>query len=199
MIRINELKQEITEKSLQAFHAGLFAGTSGNMSAYLPDEQLMLITPTCVRYEMMKPGQIVEMRTDGTVLSDGKPSSEWRLHAELYKAHPEITAVFHTHSPYATAFAVCHMPIPATLIEAYFFLGGEIPCARYATPGTPEVGIYAAEVIGDKGGVLLANHGVVAVGKNLSEAYLRAEYIEDAAKIYTFAKQVGIPVELPHL
>ena len=67
MSRINELKQEITEKSLQAFHAGLFAGTSGNMSAYLPDEQLMLITPTSVRYEMMRPEQIVEMRTDGTV------------------------------------------------------------------------------------------------------------------------------------
>ena len=196
---IDELKIEIVNKSLQAFKAGLFAGTSGNMSTYIPADQIMLITPTSVRYETMKSNQIVEMRLDGTVLSDGKPSSEWHLHAEMYKAHPEINAVFHTHSPYGTAFAVNHMAIPATLIEAFFFLGGEIPCAPYATPGTPEVGIYAAQTIGDKGGVLLANHGVVAVGKNLAEAYLRAEYIEDAAKIYTFAKQIGTPVELKQL
>lgn len=199
MKSVDELKQEIVDKSLQAFHAGLFAGTSGNMSTYIPKKDLMLITPTSVRYETMKAEQIVEMRLDGTVLTDGKPSSEWRLHAELYKAHPEILAVFHTHSPYGTAFAVNHMSIPAALIEAYFFLGGEIPCAQYATPGTPEVGIYAAQAIGDKGGVLLANHGVVAVGKDLSQAYLRAEYIEDAAKIYTFAKLIGTPVELKHL
>lgn len=199
MSRIDELKQEIVDKSLQAFRAGLFAGTSGNMSTYIPEEEIMLITPTSVRYETMKAEQIVEMRLDGTVLSSGKPSSEWHLHAEMYKAHANIRAVFHTHSPYGTAFAVNHMAIPATLIEAYFFLGGEVPCAKYATPGTPEVGIYAAETIGDKGGVLLANHGVVAVGKDLAEAYLRAEYIEDAAKIYTYAKQIGTPVELKHL
>ena len=196
---IDELKLEIVDKSLQAFRAGLFAGTSGNMSTYIPEEKVMLITPTSVRYEIMRPNQIVEMRLDGTILSNGTPSSEWHLHAEMYKAHEKIRAVFHTHSPYGTAFAVNHMSIPAVLIEAYFFLGGEIPCAKYATPGTPEVGIYAAETIGDKGGVLLANHGVVAVGKNLAEAYLRAEYIEDAAKIYTFAKQLGTPVELKQL
>lgn len=196
---IESLKQEIVDKSLQAFLAGLFAGTSGNMSTYIPEEDIMLITPTSVRYETMQAHQIVEMRLDGTVLNDGKPSSEWHLHAEMYKAHDNIRAVFHTHSPYGTAFAVNHMAIPATLIEAYFFLGGEIPCAAYATPGTPEVGIYAAQTIGDKGGVLLANHGVVAVGKDLAEAYIRAEYIEDAAKIYTFAKQLGTPVELKQL
>ena len=199
MNKIENLKQEIVDKSLQAFRAGLFAGTSGNMSTFLPEEKIMLITPTSVRYETMQADQIVEMHLDGEVLTDGKPSSEWRLHAELYKAHPEIRAVFHTHSPYGTAFAVNHMAIPAVLIEAYFFLGGEIPCAKYATPGTPEVGIYAAEALGDKGGVLLANHGVVAVGTDLAQAYLRAEYIEDAAKIYTFAKQIGTPVELKGL
>lgn len=196
---LESLKQEIVDKSLQAFRAGLFAGTSGNLSTYIPEDEIMLITPTSVRYETMQAQQIVEMRLDGTVLSSGKPSSEWHLHAEMYKAHSDIRAVFHTHSPYGTAFAVNHMSIPAVLIEAFFFLGGEVPCAEYATPGTSEVGIYAAETIGDKGGVLLANHGVVAVGKNLSEAYLRAEYIEDAAKIYAFAKQLGTPVELKHL
>ena len=199
MTRIDELKQEIVDKSLQAFRAGLFAGTSGNLSTFIPEENIMLITPTSVRYETMKAAQVVEMRLDGTVLSDGKPSSEWHLHAEMYKARPDVRAVFHTHSPYGTAFAVNHMAIPAVLIEAHFFLGGEIPCAEYATPGTQEVGIGAAKTIGSKGGVLLANHGVVAVGKDLNEAYLRAEYIEDTAKIYAFARQIGTPVELKQL
>lgn len=199
MTRIDELKQEIVDKSLQAFRAGLFAGTSGNLSTFVPEENIMLITPTSVRYETMKAAQVVEMRLDGTVLSDGKPSSEWHLHAEMYKARPDIRAVFHTHSPYGTAFAVNHMAIPAVLIEAHFFLGGEIPCAEYATPGTQEVGTGAAKTIGNKGGVLLANHGVVAVGKDLNEAYLRAEYIEDTAKICTFARQIGTPVELKQL
>ncbi|MBQ0134260.1 MAG: class II aldolase/adducin family protein [Clostridiales bacterium] len=199
MSRKDELKKEICEKSLQAFHAGLFAGTSGNMSVYLRDEGIMLITPTSVRYETMRPEDIVEMKPDGTLLKNDNPSSEWRLHAEIYRANEDVSAVFHTHSPHATAFAVNRMDIPATLIEAYFFLGGSVPCAEYATPGTPEVGIYAAKVLPGKGGCLLANHGVVAVGSDLSQAYIRAEYIEDAAKICIMARQIGTPVELEHL
>ena len=199
MGRKSELKKEICEKSLQAFHAGLFAGTSGNMSVYLRDKGIMLITPTSVRYETMRPEDIVEMKLDGTLLQNDNPSSEWRLHAEIYKANEDVCAVFHTHSPHATAFAVNRMDIPATLIEAYFFLGGSVPCADYATPGTPEVGINAAKVLPGKGGCLLANHGVVAVGSDLAQAYIRAEYIEDTAKIYIMAKQVGTPVELEKL
>lgn len=199
MSRKDELKREICEKSLQAFLAGLFAGTSGNMSVYLRDEGIMLITPTSVRYETMRPEDIVEMKPDGTLLKNDNPSSEWRLHAEIYRANEDVSAVFHTHSPHATAFAVNRMDIPATLIEAYFFLGGSVPCAEYATPGTPEVGIYAAKVLPGKGGCLLANHGVVAVGSDLSQAYIRAEYIEDTAKICIMARQIGTPVELEHL
>ena len=199
MGRKSELKKEICEKSLQAFHAGLFAGTSGNMSVYLRDKGIMLITPTSVRYETMRPEDIVEMQLDGTLLKNDNPSSEWRLHAEIYKANEDVCAVFHTHSPHATAFAVNRTDIPATLIEAYFFLGGSVPCADYATPGTPEVGINAAKVLPGKGGCLLANHGVVAVGSDLAQAYIRAEYIEDTAKIYIMAKQVGTPVELEKL
>ncbi len=199
MSRKDKLKKEICEKSLQAFKAGLFAGTSGNMSCYLRDKDIMLITPTSMRYEIMQPKDIVEMKLDGTVLTEGKPSSEWRLHAEIYKGSEDVNAVFHTHSPHATAFAVNRMDIPATLIEAYFFLGGSVPCAEYATPGTPEVGIYAAKVLPGKGGCLLANHGVVAVGSDLSQAYIRAEYIEDTAKIYIEAKRIGEPVVLEKL
>lgn len=162
------LRRQIVEKSLQAYRAGLFAGTSGNMSAYCRAENIMYITPTSVRYETMKPDDVVAMRLDGTVLGGEKqPSSEWRMHAAVYRAFPDTGAVFHTHSPHATAFAVVHRPIPATLIEMHFFLGGDVPCAKYARPGTDAVGENAAAVLAGKGGCLLENHGVLAVGRDL--------------------------------
>ena len=194
------LRRQIVEKSLQAYRAGLFAGTSGNMSAYCRAENIMYITPTSVRYETMKPDDIVAMRLDGTVLGGEKlPSSEWRMHAAVYRAFPGTGAVFHTHSPHATAFAVVHRSIPATLIEMHFFLGGDVPCAKYARPGTDAVGENAAAVLAGKGGCLLENHGVLAVGRDLDEAYLRAEYIEDAAKIYILANTLGTPVTVDKL
>lgn len=197
---IGELRREIAEKSLQAYRAGLFSGTSGNMSCYLRDAGKMLITPTSVRYETLRAEDIVVMRLDGTVLEGRfQPSSEWRMHAAIYEAYEDISAVFHTHSPYATAFAAVRKEIPAILIESRIFLGGEIRCADYARPGTREVGLAAVPALKDRGGCTLANHGVIAVGKDLGEAYLRAEYIEDTAKIYTYAKTIGEPVELKEL
>ena len=194
------LRRQIVEKSLQAYRAELFAGTSGNMSAYCRAENIMYITPTSVRYETMKPDDVVAMRLDGTILGGEKqPSSEWRMHAAVYRAFPDTGAVFHTHSPHATAFAVVHRPIPATLIEMHFFLGGDVPCAKYARPGTDAVGENAAAVLAGKGGCLLENHGVLAVGRDLDEAYLRAEYIEDAAKIYILANTLGTPVTVDKL
>ena len=129
------LRQEIVDKSLEAFREGLFSGTSGNMSCRVaPDE--MLITPTSVRYDVLRAQDIVYMKLDGTVLEgELQPSSEWRMHAAVYKAYGETNAVFHTHSPYATAFAVVRKSIPAVLIESCIFLGGDIRCADYAAPG----------------------------------------------------------------
>ena len=200
MKTITELRQEIVDRSLQAFHEGLFSGTSGNMSCYLREEDLMLITPTSVRYDVMRAEDIVVLRLDGTVVEGHlKPSSEWRMHAAVYEAYGETNAVFHTHSPYATAFAVVRESIPAVLIESCVFLGGDIRCADYAAPGTKEVGVNAVPALKDRGGCTLANHGVLAVGKDLAQAYLRAEYIEDVAKIYTYARSIGTPVALDTL
>ena len=200
MKTITELRQEIVDRSLQAFHEGLFSGTSGNMSCYLREEDLMLITPTSVRYDVMRAEDIVALRLDGTVVEGHlKPSSEWRMHTAVYENCPDVNAVFHTHSPYATAFAVVRRSIPAVLIEARIFLGGDVRCADDATPGTKEVGMNAVPALFERGGCTLANHGVLAVGEDLAQAYLRAEYIEDVAKIYTYAKAIGEPVVLDTL
>ena len=193
------LRQEIVDRSLEAFREGLFSGTSGNMSCRVaPDE--MLITPTSVRYDVLRAEDIVRMKLDGTVL-EGKmqPSSEWRMHAAVYEAYKETNAVFHTHSPYATAFAVVRKSIPAVLIESRVFLGGDVRCAAYAAPGTKEVGLNAVPALEGRGGCTLATHGVLAVGQDLAQAYLRAEYIEDVAKIYTYSRAIGTPVELDTL
>lgn len=200
MNTLQKLKQEIVARSLQAFREGLFSGTSGNMSCCLREEGRMLITPTSVRYDVMRAEDIVVMRLDGTILEGHlQPSSEWRMHAAIYEKKPGVSAVFHTHSPYATAFAVNRQTIPAVLIEAFAFLGGDIRCADYATPGTKEVGLNAVPALEGRRGCTLANHGVLAVGGDLAQAYLNAEYIEDVAKIYTIARSVGTPVELKSL
>lgn len=200
MDTLQKLKQEIVDRSLQAFHEALFSGTSGNMSCFLREEGKMLITPTSVRYDVMKAEDIVVMKLDGTVVEGHlQPSSEWRMHAAIYEAKNDVDAVFHTHSPYATAFAVNHQTIPAVLIEALVFLGGDIRCAEYATPGTKEVGLNAIPALDGRTGCTLANHGVLAVGKDLQQAYLNAEYIEDVAKIYSIARSVGTPIPLETL
>ncbi|MFQ6977580.1 MAG: class II aldolase/adducin family protein [Oscillibacter sp.] len=159
-----------------------------------------LITPTSVRYDVLRAQDIVHMKLDGTVLEgELQPSSEWRMHAAVYKAYGETNAVFHTHSFYATAFAVVRKSILAVLIESCIFLGGDIRCADYAAPGTEAVGTNAIPALRDRGGCTLANHGVLAVGKDLAQAYLRAEYIEDVASIYAYAKAIGEPVALDTL
>ena len=194
------LRRELVDTARLAYEEKLFSGTSGNLSLWCGEEEIMLITPTSVRYEQMEPHQVAAMELDGTVLSGScPPSSEWRLHAVLYQHRPDVGAVFHTHSPYATAFAATRQTIPAVLIEAHAFLGGDIRCAPYATPGSREVGLNALSALEGRGGCTLANHGVLAVGRDLSQAFLRAEYLEDLAKIYTFAAQIGTPVALSSL
>lgn len=194
------LRQEMVRTCLYAFRQGLFTGTNGNLSCYLRDEAVMLITPSGVRYDQLQPEQIVRLTLDGAVL-DGtdRPSSEWRMHAAVYQAFPSLGAILHTHSPYATAFAVVRKTIPAVLIEAPLFLGGDIRCAPYATPGTRQVGENAVPALEDRGGCTLANHGVLAVGEDLTQACLRAEYIEDLAREAYLAAQLGTPTVLEHL
>ena len=193
---IEEMKREVCDWAKQSYDEKLFAGTSGNLSLY--DGENMAITPTCVPYETMTPDDIVVIKLDGTVL-EGKyqPSSEWRMHAAVYEAKPEVSAIIHTHSPYATAFAVNNSRIPTILIEMVPFLGGDVPLAKFAVPGTKEVGFEAVKVMEERTGCLLANHGVLTVGDSLTQAHIRAIYVEDAAKICSLALSNGDIVEIP--
>ncbi len=187
---IEMMKQEVCDYAKQSYSEKLFAGTSGNLSLF--DGETMVITPTSVAYESITADDMVVMKPDGTVL-EGKynPSSEWRMHAAVYEEKPEVRAIIHTHSPYATAFAVNHMNIPTILIEMVPFLGGDVPLAEFAVPGTKEVGLEAVKVLAERTGCLLANHGVLTVGDTLAKAHIRAVYVEDAAKICSIAMGHG--------
>lgn len=193
---IEEMKREVCDWAKQSYDEKLFAGTSGNLSLY--DGENMAITPTCVPYETMTSDDIVIIKLDGTMV-EGKyqPSSEWRMHAAVYEAKPEVSAIIHTHSPYATAFAVNNSRIPTILIEMVPFLGGDVPLAKFAVPGTKEVGFEAVKVMEERTGCLLANHGVLTVGDSLTQAHIRAIYVEDAAKICSLALSNGDIVEIP--
>ena len=187
-----EVKQKLNDVARLSYEMALFAGTSGNLSMYDPDTGTMTITPSSIAYEILEAEDMVIMTLDGEII-EGKhrPSSEWRMHAAVYKSRPEIKAVIHTHSPYATSFAVNGEIIPIILIEMIPFIGGEVPLAKFALPGTEEMGLEALKVMEESQACLLANHGVIAIGESLEQAHLRAIYVEDAAKIYSLAKSNG--------
>lgn len=195
-----EIRAELLKYTRRAyFQDRMFAATSGNLSIYDRDTGRMVITPSSYPYEDMTEDDMVVIDLDGNklVASPHKPSSEWKLHAAIYRAFDDQCAVVHTHSPYATSFSINHMPIPVVLYEIALFLGGDIPFADSAIPGDPAVGENCVKVMKDRYGCLMGNHGAVAMGETLAQAYTRVVYIEDAAKAYSFALNNGpvVPVD----
>lgn len=192
------LKQAVVDTARKAYEEKLMAGTSGNMSAYCPEEKLMVITPSSYDYSIMEEKDIVVIDFEGNVVEGcHRPSSEWKMHAEIYRHLPRVRAVVHTHSPYATCFAVNHQEIPVILIEMIPFLKGKLEVSRYAEQGSAEVGLNAVPILERKNACLMANHGVVAVGGTMEEAYINSVYVEDTAKIYHMALSAGQPVVIP--
>lgn len=197
MNELTQLKQKVLYTAKQAYEEKLMAGTSGNMSVYEPEQKRIVITPSSYDYRIMEEQDIVVIGLDGTVI-DGchKPSSEWKMHAEIYKHLPHVKAIVHTHSPYATSFAVNHQEIPVILIEMIPFLKGSLEVSDYAEQGSAQVGLNAVPILACKNACLMANHGVVAVGATIEEAYINSVYVEDTAKIYHMALCTGRPVRL---
>ena len=192
-----EIRAELLKITRRAyFQDRMFAATSGNLSVYDRQTGRMFITPGSFPYEDMTGDDMMVIDLDGNILEGRhRPSSEWKLHAAIYRAFDRAGAVVHTHSPYATAFAINHLPIPVVLYEIAWFLGGDIPVAEGALPGSPQVGENCVKVLGERNGCLMGNHGAVALGEDLAQAYTRAVYIEDAAKAYSLALTHG-PVKV---
>ena len=194
----DQCKHQVLQYAQRGYQQSLMAGTSGNLSALCSDNKLV-ITPSGYDYMKMTTHDIMVIDLEGNIL-EGKhrPSSEWPMHAYIYKHMPEVRAVVHTHSPYATAFSVINQPVPLALVEMVFFIGGDIPVAPLATQGTVEVGQGVVKALAGRGACLMQNHGAVSIGKDLAQAYLRTEYAEDAAKICHMAKSIGTPTIIPN-
>lgn len=189
------LREAIIETVLSFQTNGLSVGTSGNASVRSGDG--FLITPTGVVYDDLTTEKIVAMNMSGGVIKgDYKPSSEWHFHSGIYQARPEVNAIVHVHSPYATGLACNQKPIPAFHYMVARAGGDSIRCAEYATFGSEALSINAVSALEGRSACLLANHGQIALGKNLSQALSLAEEVEELAKQYSIALQFGTPVLL---
>lgn len=175
--------------------AGFMPSKSGNLSLRLEDA--WLVTPASLPYAELAPGDIVRIKTDGTVAEgQRRPSSEWRLHAAIYAARPDAMAVVHTHSPRATALSCARQGIPPFHYMVQM-AGGAVRCAEHATFGTEALAANAVRALAGRRAVLLANHGVVAIGRSLPAAEALAREIENLADQYLTLLAAGLaPVPL---
>jgi len=176
---------------------GLYAGTSGNVSARAARGG-MLITPTGVACDEVDAAAIAFVAADGSARGRLAPSSEWRIHRDIYLSRPEVGAVVHTHSTAATALSCLRRPIPAFHYMVAKAGGDDVRCARYATYGTAALSRNAlAALAGGRRACLLANHGLLALGADLGSARALAEEIEALCAQYVHARAAGTPVLLP--
>jgi L-fuculose-phosphate aldolase len=189
-----DVRAEIVRVAKLLRTRGLAIGTSGNVGARLPDGRIA-ITPSTMDYDEMTPADIVIVEADGSP-SEGRhrPTSEVRIHVEVFAARPDVRAIVHTHSPFATAFAAARRPVPAAhYVLALLVAPGrdELRVAPYATFGTADLARNAVTTLGDDHAVLLANHGAIAVAGSLASALGRAERVEELAMLAWRAEQIG--------
>jgi L-fuculose-phosphate aldolase len=190
-------REEIVRFGRKMVSARLTSGTGGNLSVIDRDSGVVAISPSGMEYDETEPADVPLLDLDGvTVTGERKPSSELGFHLALYRTRPDIGAVVHTHSAYATTMACLGWEIPA-VHYLVAFSGHKVPLAPYATFGSQELADCVAGSIGEHNALLLANHGLVTVGPNLATAFAVAEEIELVARIYYQAKCIGEPVIVP--
>ena len=195
---LEELRQVICDLHMELPRNQLVTWTGGNVSGRDPDTGYVVIKPSGVRYEEMKPEHMVVVDLQGQIIEgDLKYSSDTASHLYIYRHRPDVGGVVHTHSPYATAFAAVGQSIPVCLTAMADEFGGTIPCAGFALIGGEEVGRQVVEHIGDSPAVLLKNHGVFTVGPTPLAAVKAAVMVEDVARTVWLAKQLGEPDVIP--
>jgi len=197
MKREQKTRKEIVRIGRLLYDKGFVAANDGNISVKL-DKNTILTTPTGVSKGFMKPGMMVKVDLEGNILAGKlKPSSELKMHLEVYRQRPDIRAVLHAHPPVATAFAVAGKPLNKPVLPEIVLTLGKIPLARYGTPSTEEVPKAIREYIKTNDALLLANHGVLTIGEELVIALYKMERVEHYARISLYAKLLGGEQELP--
>jgi len=193
-----ELRKALIAGALRIKACGLGRGTSGNLSVRAAEngENGFLVTPSGMPYDTLTPDDIVFMRLDGTSAGQRKPSSEWRIHRDLYAHRNEAQAILHAHSPFATSLSCLHRDIPAFHYMTARFGGNSVRCASYATFGTQELSAAALRAMLDRSACLLSNHGMLVFGSDVSHALCLGVELEELCEHYWRASLIGHPVIL---
>jgi L-fuculose-phosphate aldolase len=189
-----QLRSELVRITKKLDEQGLNRGTSGNASVRYGEG--MLITPSGMGAEGLGEDDIVFMKMDGTVRGRWQPSSEWLFHRDIFAQREEIGAIVHTHSIASTALACLRKDIPPFHYMIALIGGDNIRCAEYSTFGTQALSDNALSALRGRKACLLANHGMIAAGENLDEAYKVAVEVETLSEMYLRALQVSEPVLL---
>jgi len=195
---LEALREQVWRLHLELPKNGLVTWTGGNVSARDPETDYVVIKPSGVRYEDLRPEHMVVVDMEGKVVEGKlKFSSDTASHLYIYRHRSDVNGVVHTHSAYATAFAALGKPIPVYLTAMADEFGGPIPCGGFALIGGEDIGRIVVESIGDSQAVLLKNHGVFTIGKTAEAAVKAAVMTEDVARTVWLALQIGQPDEIP--
>lgn len=190
-------RQAIIDKCLWMNATGLNQGTAGNISARYGDH--LFITPSATPYDALTPEMLAAMPIEGeygTWEGPLKPSTEWRFHLDIIRARPDVGAIVHTHSTFATVLAIARRAIPACHYMVAAFGGNDVACADYATFGTAELSANVLKALEGRNSCLMANHGMLATGSDLEKAMWRAGELETLSEQYYHALILGAPVIL---
>jgi L-fuculose-phosphate aldolase len=191
-----ELKRQISEYSRMIHERGWVANHDGNVSARLFQESRFLITPTGVSKRLCSPDTLVSCDLEGKASGSGKPPSEVALHVGAYK-RPDVRAVIHAHPPHASAFALARRPIdPIAMPEVIVSLGDRVPLVPMFLPKDGKVSAAVAEALAGADAAVLAGNGVITVGVDLEQAYLRLELLEHYAHILSLSASIGGPAAI---
>lgn len=184
-------RQKLIQYGKKMVENNLTFSTGGNLSIRI-DDRSFLITPSGMAYESLKERDLVVMTSEGQILKgDRKPSSEWHMHGAIYNARPEIKVLIHTHSPYVSVVSSLGEELPPISYLIASAGTRTVPLARYETFGTKELGEAAVEAMGDCKAVMLANHGLIAGGDTLAQAFSLEQEIEFCAFMYVTALSTG--------
>ncbi len=191
---MSKLRKKLLEVARALDAARLNTGTAGNVS--VRTDNGMLITPSGMPSATCTPANMVEVADDGTALGALAPSSEWRMHRDIYRNRPEAGAIVHTHAPFATALACQRVGIPPFHYMVARFGGKDVRCAGYATFGTQALSDLIMSALDNRNACLIANHGMAVFGRDLDHALSLAIEFEALCEQYWRTLQLGTPVLL---
>ena len=195
MDRWQTQRRALHDVCLEMYRRGLVGAYNGNASLRVEGsgrEGLLLVTPTQIPYYRLGPEHMVVIDLAGEVVEEGlAPSSETALHLEIYRERDDVSAIVHTHSPYASAAAVAGREIPPIVDEMILTIGGAVPIGEYAFPGTEELARVVRRALGDRNAVLLRNHGVLGVSTGIWEALELCDLVERTARIFALSQCFG--------